>query len=88
VIEAVQAFARRMSRLIRNLKPSRWYGRDRSGTGISCGAARRVADDTGEAGSEAARAGSERRIVPQWCGSGTGVVRYGVGSVGTARRRE
>ena len=49
MIEAAQAFARRMSRLIRSLKSSRRYGRDRSGTGVSCGAARRVADDTSEA---------------------------------------
>jgi len=49
VIEAAQAFARRMSRLIRSLKSSRRYGHARSGTGVSCGAARRVADDTSEA---------------------------------------
>jgi len=49
VIEAVQAFARRMSRLIRSLKPSRRYGRNRSGVGVSYGAARREADDTSEA---------------------------------------
>ena len=49
VIEAVQAFARRMSRLIRSLKPSRRYGRNRSGAGVSYGAARREADDTSEA---------------------------------------
>jgi len=49
VIGAVQAFARRMSRLIRSLKPSRRYGCDRSGAGVSYGAARREADDTSEA---------------------------------------
>ena len=38
VIEAVQAFGCRMSRLIRNFKPSRRYGCDRSGAGVSCGA--------------------------------------------------
>jgi len=38
VIEAVQAFGCRMSRPIRNFKPSRWYGCDRSGAGVSYGA--------------------------------------------------
>jgi hypothetical protein len=33
VIEAVQAFERWISRLIRDLRLSRWYKRNRSGTG-------------------------------------------------------
>jgi hypothetical protein len=44
-----EAFERLMSCLIRNLKPSRQHGHARNGTGVSCGAARREADDTSEA---------------------------------------
>ena len=42
-------FARRMSRLIRSQAVSPGNGHARSGTGVSCGAARRAADDTSEA---------------------------------------
>jgi hypothetical protein len=49
VIEAAQVPERRMSRLIRSQAVSPGNGHARSGTGVSCGAARRVADDTSEA---------------------------------------
>jgi len=74
VIEAAQAFGAGCLALS-VISPSRRYGHARSGTGASCGAARRAADDTSEA----------KRMIPKGSVAKRSRIRSGARRIRAAR---